>query len=270
MKERLFKIGDLSKIFHIPVKTLRFYSDAGILMPAYIDPVSGYRYYSVDQFVLIDIIRNSRKMGLSLNEISTFLKDDLQAADIRMLIEKQINKMNQKIEECMKIRDSMTVIARSIEETENKPRNKVYKSVEPKQYYLSFPYCSSTPEEQELNFRKVALRSGENSEQVYAIYGTSTLKDEYFHTGSIINPDIRNFITDSDNPNVCVQSEGTYACIVFDDNVYQKEKYYALLAEFLQKEKLEPVGDFVEEWIIPRVQDGMESTLIKLKIQIKD
>lgn len=44
MKEHLFRIGEVAKVFHIPVKTLRFYSEMGLLPPAYVDESSGYRY----------------------------------------------------------------------------------------------------------------------------------------------------------------------------------------------------------------------------------
>ncbi|SHK79936.1 hypothetical protein SAMN05216582_11828 [Selenomonas ruminantium] len=65
-----------------------------------------------------------------------------------------------------------------------------------------------------------------------------------------------------------MQPAGVYACIIFDDNVHQKAKYYAILMAFLHDNGYEPCGDFIEEWIIPRLQDGSESTLIKLKIKI--
>lgn len=41
------------------------------------------------------------------------------------------------------------------------------------------------------------------------------------------------------------------------------------LSEFIQKKNLIIKGDFSEEWIIPRMQAGRESTLIKLKIRVK-
>lgn len=59
----LFSIGDISKIFHIPIKTLRYYDEIGLLVPAFVDTNTKYRFYSVDQFVLIDIIRNSKIWG---------------------------------------------------------------------------------------------------------------------------------------------------------------------------------------------------------------
>ena len=125
-------------------------------------------------------------------------------------------------------------------------------------------------EEQELNFRKAALSGGEVSDQVYSIYGTSTLSSEYFATGKMINPDIRCFVSDRDDMEIQTQPAGKYLCIVFDDNVHNKEKYYAILASFISEHELHPIGDFSEEWIIPRVENGKESTLVRIKIRIDD
>jgi len=268
-RKHLFRIGELSKIFHLPVKTLRYYSDIGLIIPAYIDQNTGYRYYSIDQFVLIDIIRNSRRMGMSLERIGDYIRSDIQAPDIADLLDTQIDVIEQKIEEYRLISDSMKSIRESITKAISQERNIPYISQENEQYYMSYPYQSDSMEEQELNFRKAALSGGENNNQVYTVFGTSTLSDEYFATGKIINPDIRRFITDRNNADVMIQPAGKYVCIVFDDNVHNKEKYYALIKRFIVKNKLKPIGDFIEEWIIPRVKDGMESTLIKIKIQIK-
>ncbi len=41
----MYKIGELSKLSQIPVKTLRFYDAEGILVPDEIDEFTGYRYY---------------------------------------------------------------------------------------------------------------------------------------------------------------------------------------------------------------------------------
>ena len=40
----MFSIGEFSKITSLPVKTLRFYHEKGLLVPARIEPETGYRY----------------------------------------------------------------------------------------------------------------------------------------------------------------------------------------------------------------------------------
>jgi len=52
----------------LPVKTLRFYSDAGLLPPAERSR-SGYRLYSQDALVRLDLIRTLRDAALGLDSI---------------------------------------------------------------------------------------------------------------------------------------------------------------------------------------------------------
>lgn len=42
----MYKIGELSKLSKLPVKTLRYYDNEGILPSDFIDEATGYRYYN--------------------------------------------------------------------------------------------------------------------------------------------------------------------------------------------------------------------------------
>ena len=48
--QELFRIGEVAKMCHMSVGTLRYYEQMGLLQPEYTDPATGYRYYSVRQF----------------------------------------------------------------------------------------------------------------------------------------------------------------------------------------------------------------------------
>src|ERR671918_138729 len=45
MTERLYRIGELARLTGVPVKTIRYYSDLGLLPPAAVRG-SGYRLYA--------------------------------------------------------------------------------------------------------------------------------------------------------------------------------------------------------------------------------
>ncbi|MCM1270723.1 MAG: MerR family transcriptional regulator [Ruminococcus flavefaciens] len=70
---KLFSIGDVAKLFHISVSSLRHYEDMGLLTPEHIDSDSGYRYYSTRQFEVLNTIRYLRALDLPLSEIADFL-----------------------------------------------------------------------------------------------------------------------------------------------------------------------------------------------------
>lgn len=94
----LFKIGEMSKIFHVSVSSLRHYENIGLLKPEYTDEQTGYRYYSTRQFEILDTIRYLRKLGLPLSEISSFV-NNRSLADIRRLLELQLVQVRQQLQE---------------------------------------------------------------------------------------------------------------------------------------------------------------------------
>ena len=65
----LLKIGEVAEFFQISVKAVRIYEKKGIIAPAYVDPESGYRYYTPDQLHQIAALLELKALGFSLDEI---------------------------------------------------------------------------------------------------------------------------------------------------------------------------------------------------------
>ena len=74
-RKNLFSIGEVSKLFHISVSSLRHYETIGLLTPEYISPDTGYRYYGSKQFEILNTIRYLRALDMPLIEIEDFLKN---------------------------------------------------------------------------------------------------------------------------------------------------------------------------------------------------
>lgn len=109
--KEFYQIGEVSKICNIPIKTLRYYDEIGLLIPRKIDPDSNYRYYSNDQMTLVLVIKHFKEAGFSLKEIKALLgREDLEY-NTRKINEKCIeidNKINdlkmlkEKLQFCVK------------------------------------------------------------------------------------------------------------------------------------------------------------------------
>ena len=68
-KEKLFSIGEVARLFDLSVGTLRHYETLGLVQPEYVDPGTGYRYYSVRQFEPLNTVRYLRMLGMPLPAI---------------------------------------------------------------------------------------------------------------------------------------------------------------------------------------------------------
>lgn len=71
MKEYL-SIGEVSKLKGVGIKSLRYYDQLNILKPAYINGQSGYRYYTLDQMVVLDVIIMCVDLGIPLKNFSNY------------------------------------------------------------------------------------------------------------------------------------------------------------------------------------------------------
>ena len=85
----LFRIGEVSKLFHVSISILRHYDKIGLLKPEYTDPDTGYRYYSTRQFECLNTIRYLRALDMPLEKISGFLQNRNIDSIHNLLIEQQ-------------------------------------------------------------------------------------------------------------------------------------------------------------------------------------
>lgn len=62
-------IGEMARDSGLGVSALRFYDRAGVLVPAWVDPVSGYRWYGPEQLEEAQLLARLRRAGMPLADI---------------------------------------------------------------------------------------------------------------------------------------------------------------------------------------------------------
>ena len=72
---KLFSIGEMARLFHLSVSSLRHYEALGLLRPEKTDPDTGYRYYSTRQFEVLNTIRYLRALDMPPPQIADFLQN---------------------------------------------------------------------------------------------------------------------------------------------------------------------------------------------------
>ena len=73
MDDELLPIGMFSRASSLSIKTLRAYHESGILVPARVDPQTGYRSYRVDQLADAAIVQRLRALDLPLEQVQQVL-----------------------------------------------------------------------------------------------------------------------------------------------------------------------------------------------------
>ncbi|MFJ8863774.1 MerR family transcriptional regulator [Streptomyces sp. NPDC102451] len=77
----LYSIGELSRRTGLSVRTIRFYSDSGVVAPTTRSP-AGYRLYDLDALLRLELLRTLRELGMGLPTIRRVLDRELSVAEV--------------------------------------------------------------------------------------------------------------------------------------------------------------------------------------------
>ncbi len=76
----LLTIGAFAKASRLSQKALRLYDELGLLAPARVDPVTGYRLYAPEQLEQARLVAWLRRLGMPLSRIQHVCKLDAASA----------------------------------------------------------------------------------------------------------------------------------------------------------------------------------------------
>jgi DNA-binding transcriptional MerR regulator/effector-binding domain-containing protein len=85
----MYSIGEFSTISGIPVRTLRFYHEKDVLVPAAVDVATGYRTYDERNLEVAQVIVSLRSLDFSLDDIREILAGASDDADVLAHLERQ-------------------------------------------------------------------------------------------------------------------------------------------------------------------------------------
>jgi DNA-binding transcriptional MerR regulator len=81
----VFSIGEFAGLGGVSIRTLRHYDEIGLLPPAEVDPVTGYRSYSAQQLRQLNRIVALKELGLTLGQIRQLL-DGITVDELRGML----------------------------------------------------------------------------------------------------------------------------------------------------------------------------------------
>ncbi len=96
------QIGSVAKESGVPIKTIRYYEELGLLKASG-RTEGGFRLFNSDVFVRLHFIKRAQSLGLSLSEIKEFLavheQGDLPCDRIKVKLNEKIGQIDRQIRE---------------------------------------------------------------------------------------------------------------------------------------------------------------------------
>ena len=103
-------IGDVAEATGLPVKTIRYYEDIGLVRPA--RSSNGYRDFCDRDLHKLNFLGRSRALGFSIEDCRTLLalyEDDARASsEVRAIAKTHLAEIESKIADLRTLRDTLT------------------------------------------------------------------------------------------------------------------------------------------------------------------
>ena len=140
MKNNLLSIGEVSKLKGVGIKSLRYYERIGIFKPSYTNPTTGYRYYSMNQMLDLDIIATCIELGIPLKDLEEYQNEN-GSLDLTSLLERGKSLAEARIRESQAILTQMdTWIDEAKAQQSLASAPSPYRKTEPERLVLCLPW----------------------------------------------------------------------------------------------------------------------------------
>ncbi|HET8909868.1 MAG TPA: MerR family transcriptional regulator, partial [Ktedonobacteraceae bacterium] len=115
----MLKIGEFAQVGQVSIATLRHYDQLGLLKPIALDPLSGYRYYALDQLPRLNRILVLKDLGFPLDQISQLLAKNLSLEELRgmLLLKQEQTRQVIEVEQARLVRLAARIRQLELEET---------------------------------------------------------------------------------------------------------------------------------------------------------
>nr|WP_044194736.1 heavy metal-responsive transcriptional regulator [Oscillatoria acuminata] len=131
--EKSLKIGEVSATSGLPVKTIRYYEEIGLLEPTVDRADSGYRIFDSTVLNRLAFIKRSQSLGLSLTEIKEILqvhdRGELPCGEVRHHLEAKVAAIDEQIRSLETLRSELQGILQGWQESP--PKDQIAQTICP-------------------------------------------------------------------------------------------------------------------------------------------
>ncbi|GFZ33159.1 MerR family transcriptional regulator [Clostridium zeae] len=248
----LFTIGEMSKLFNLNIKTLRYYDEIDLFKPIYIDKTNNYRYYSTEQFEQLNTIIYLKALRMSLSTISFHL-NERSIDNITELLRQQKEITRKKIKELQDIEKKIENRLKQINYARQYDKLDVIQEIEfDERTIVLLKQKIKSDMDLELSIRNLENKTKKNASIFNGKVGVSISRDnlenrKFYEYDSIFS------FAENEKYNkklVKVLPKGVYLTIRFNGTHKDSPKYYDEILKYIKENGYTIVDDSIEVTLI--------------------
>ena len=273
MKEDYLSITEMAKLRKVTTETLRHYDRVGLFKPGYVDPDTGYRYYSVLQYEKLGTIIELRQLGMSIDEIKEYFNERNLNKSTAML-KKQHDKLLREIQEKEKLESTIARKLEFLDEMKKLPRQQeVIEREIPDRYMISYNEPKLGGREMAYEFLKLERYLDEtapilatNRVGVYTNKKLDELSGKFAFVPMIL--------CDKTNKKILYAKKipgGKYVCMYYNGKFGQYMPFFDKIKEYIKEKNYEVCGPIYQTYQIDiTLTDSFSETIIEIQVPVKD
>ena len=271
MKDNYFSTGEFAKLCNVNKKTLFYYDEIGLFKPEIVKE-NGYRYYSVYQLEVFDIIHTLRDLGVPLKQIKSFI-DERNPKSVVKFFEYKTGEIENEIKQLIRKQEIMSNKIKIIKEAEKIRDNIDNLSIEEQdEEYLvlsknidksKFPYDSEVYANH-LNYCY--------NQDLYIGYplGFINTIDDLYSENDYAYTYYYTKVNKNDGENIIKKPKGKYLVGYLNGSYIDIPGLYKKMLDYVKTHNLELIGHSYEEELINLIAvKDMNDYIIKVSMQIK-
>lgn len=262
--KQYFKIGEISKLYHISVDALRYYEEIGLLHPTRAE--SGYRFYSIHDIWQLNVIRDLREIGFSMEQIRESLTSHSTDSTLHLLEQEQ-KVIQAKLESLQKLSQNVKKRLDTIHTAQNLPFGTITQAYFPARRCHSISEGYTKAEEMDILIKRL-INMDQND--LYIIgnnqVGTVIPLDSVSTKSTITYQSV--FVLDEHGDTII--PEGTYLSIAYRGSYDKSTDYCRQLTEYAAKNQFTITGDILEFlWIDIHTTAEEEEYVTQLQMRVE-
>lgn len=260
--KQFYKIGEISKLYQIGPDSLRYYEELGLLGPKRGE--NGYRMYSLHDMWRLNVIRDLRKLGFSMEQIGDYMRNR-NIATTQRLMKDEISIIEEQIMSLERLKADVEERLSTLEDVIAEPIDKVKVKHFPKRncHILYEPYHSD--EEMDLLIKRLISKDERN---LYIIGNNkigSFLELEFGLPGQY--PNYKGVFIIDKNGSSCID-EGTFLSISYNGVSQQHDKYVPMLWEYAKEHGYYLEGPLMEIlWVDIHQAEDVKEHITELQVK---
>ncbi|MDL2217251.1 MerR family transcriptional regulator [Christensenellaceae bacterium OttesenSCG-928-M15] len=237
--QKYFKISEIAKLYKIGTDSLRYYEKLGILEPK--RDTNGYRLYSLKDIWRLNVIRDLRALGFSMERIGQYLQNR-STETTYALLQEELKLLDEEIGNLNRLRENVEDRLTTIRLAQEQPTGIVQERYikERRLFVINQPYRLDEEMDvlikQLLNMAKesVALIGSNRLGSFLTI--ENALKDDYHYDGS--------FLIDESGPEIL--PAGDHLTLTFHGDASSTHASVPVLLAYAKEHGYTPMGRIME------------------------